>query len=241
MKRTINVMYFKDSTGKINTLEFSITSLKLLIAAISILIFVALISTIFSIKLYFDRDRLTKDFVSLTVEKEALEGKLKGLETTIKPEATSRSAIDSTVKSQTSRKDFLEVKPVAKNEDVTNREEIKDIEHISLQGFQAKNTNDNSQLIISFDIVKEDTSGATVNGYVLIVGDYGGTYFCFPEDAGIKDGAPLDFKKGSRFSIKWHKRMEYTLPYSMNNPINKVITFVYSANGNLLIKKEVDL
>lgn len=241
MKRTINVMYFKDSTGKIHTREFSITSLKLLIAAISILIFVTLLATIFSIKLYFDRDRLTKDFVSLTVEKEALEGKLKGLEATVKPEATSRSAIDNTVKSQTSRKDFLEVKPVAKNEDVTNREEIKDIEHISLQGFQAKNTNDNSQLIISFDIVNADTSGATVNGYVLIVGDYGGTYFCFPEDAGIKDGAPLDFKKGSRFSIKWHKRMEYTLPYSMNNPISKVITFVYSANGNLLIKKEVDL
>ncbi|MBI3397903.1 MAG: hypothetical protein HY265_04760 [Deltaproteobacteria bacterium] len=241
MKRTITILYFKDNTGKIHTVEFSIKNLKLLIFILSILIFVSIISTIFSTKLYMERNRLIKDFTSLSIEKEALEKKINDIEATINKSGTvSNPAVDSTAKSQISRKEPVEAKSAAKKT-LAGREEAKDIDHISLQNFQVKNTEDNGQIIIAFDIVKTDNSSEMVNGYLLIVGDYGGTYFCFPEDAGIKDGMPVDFKKGSRFFIKRQKRLEFALPYSINNPINKIITFVYSSNGNLLIEKEVNL
>ena len=78
-------------------------------------------------------------------------------------------------------------------------------------------------------------------GYIFIIGDYGETSISFPEGVEIKDGIPVDFKKGNRFVIKWQKHVEHTFSSSENNIIKRVIALIYSTDGELLVKEEVDL
>lgn len=108
---------------------------------------------------------------------------------------------------------------------------------VSLHGFRIKKEND--RLAISFNLVRTAANGTTIaRGYVFIVGDYGDTYFTFPKDRKVTDGLPADFKKGDTFAIRWQKHIRQSLPYSLNDPVKMISVFVFSADGELLSKKE---
>lgn len=109
--------------------------------------------------------------------------------------------------------------------------------YLSLRGFQVKK--ESNRLAVSFDLVKTAANGTMIaRGYVFIVADYGDTYFTFPKNRKITDGLPADFKRGDTFAIRWQKHIRQSLPYSMNDPAKMITVFVFSADGELLSKKE---
>ncbi|HLA51645.1 MAG TPA: hypothetical protein VJZ92_05295 [Thermodesulfobacteriota bacterium] len=211
MKQTITIIYFTDNAGKARTVEFSLKSLALLIVGLFILILVSITTAIFSFKLYIEKGRLTDELASANMEKKSLEERFKDMGA--KTASTDKGAV--------------------------NNENEKKTELISLHDFQIKK--DGGNLAVSFDMAKTNSAGETLHGYVFIVGDYGGTYICFPEDVEVKDGFPVDFKKGDKFTIKWQKHIERIFPSFNGNAIKMVSIFVYSADGDLLIKKEAGL
>lgn len=241
MKRTLTIMYFKDHAGKVKTREFSIRGLVLLVSSIILLLILSVTSVVFIIKLYIEKDRLTSDFAALFREKELLEIKIKDLEASAgNTKGASHPVADSAAKSQTTKTDSVSEAKAIK-EGGSSHEAAKDDTQISLQNFQIKSMKDTNQLAVSFDIVKTSSSDTPIQGYAFVVGTYGETYFCLPQGTEVANGIPDDFKKGNRFSIKMQKRMEYTLPYIMDGPIDRITAFVFSQNGDLLTKKEVHL
>lgn len=214
MKRVVTIIYFTDNAGKARTIEFSLKSLVLLAAGFFILMFVLITSAAFSLKLYVEKNRLVNELAAVSAEKNSLQGNVADTE------------------ARASKTDPIAVPSVK-----TKTAEI--IEPVSLNGFQVKK--DGGKVAVSFDLVKANNTGESLQGYIFMVGDYGGAYFCFPEGIAIKDGNPVDFKKGDRFSIKWQKHMEQIFPLSMDSAIKAVNVFVFSAEGNLLIRKEAAL
>ncbi|MEK6600172.1 MAG: hypothetical protein AABY52_07540 [Deltaproteobacteria bacterium] len=214
MKQTITIIYFTDNAGKARTVEFSLKSLVLLIIGLFILILVLITSAAFSLKLYVEKSRLLNELASVAAEKNSLQGRVADTE-------AQAGKID----------------PIAVPSVKTKTAEI--IEPASLNGFQVKK--DGGKVVVSFDLVKANNTGESLQGYIFMVGDYGGIYFSFPEGIEIEDGSPVDFKKGDRFSIKWQKHMEQIFPLSMDSVLKAVNVFVFSADGELLIKKEAGL
>lgn len=229
MKRVITIIYFTDNAGKAHTIEFSLKSLISLAAGFFILMLILIASAAFSLKLYVEKNRLSNELASAAAEKNSSEEKLEKMEAKVnKREAIAAPAADLTTNLQTKEKK-------------ADRKIGEKIEPLSLHGFQVKKTKEGDRFVIAFDLVKTNSIGGISQGYIFIVGDYGGRYSCFPEGIEMKDGSPVDFKKGDRFSIKWQKHMEQTFPLSMDNAIKAVTVFVFSPEGNLLIKKEAAL
>lgn len=241
MKRTLTIMYFKDHAGKVKTREFSIRGLVLLVSSIILLLILSVTSVVFIIKLYIEKGRLTNDFATLLKEKGLLEIKIKDLESsTGNTKGSSHPVADSATKSQTTKTDSISETKAIKEGGVSH-EEVKNDNQISLQNFQIRSMKDTNQLAVAFDIVNNSRSDIAIQGFVFVVGDYGETHYVLPQSAEIKNDMPADFKKGNRFSIKMQKRMEYILPYIMDSPIDRITVFVFSQNGDLLTKKEVNL
>lgn len=251
MKRTITVIYYREPTGKIQMREISIRKIGWLISGLIFLILVSILSAIFGVKLYADRSRLGSELASIRTERESLEQRIKVQEASIqeaKP-APPPSPPDPAPKAKP-------VKPVEKPADPTgiptgikpsavkmplHQEGAKAAPHIELQNFKAIKTDDNNQIVVAFDITRTNSNDMVVDGYVVTIGYYGEKHLSVPADIGIKDGLPDDFKKGNRFSIKLQMHIEHTLPVSMDNPIDRLMIFVYSAQGELLAKKEEKL
>lgn len=226
MKHVITVIYFTDNAGKARTIEFSLKSFISLAVGFFILMSVLIAAAAFSFKLYAEKNKLLNTLAAVNAEKASAEEKIKEIEAKIsKSKDLANPASDLIANPQTKEK----------NAD----HQIKDgVNPVALHDFQVKK--DNSGLKIGFDLVNVN-NGIGLNGYVFIVGDYEGAYFCFPQGIEIKDGVPVDFKKGDRFSIKWQKRIEQTFPFSINKIIKEINVFVFSADGNLLVKKEAAL
>lgn len=247
MKRTITVIYYREPTGKIQMREISIRKIGWLISGLIFLILVSILSAIFAVKLYADRSKLGSELASIRTEKESLEQRIKTQEASIheaKP-APPPSLPEPAPKAKP-------VKPVEKPADSTGikplavkmplyQEGAKATPHIELQNFKAVKTDDNNQIIVAFDITKTNSNDTVVDGYVVTIWYYGEKHFSVPAGIGVKDGLPDDFKKGNRFSIKLQMHFEHTLPVSMDNPIDRLTIFVYSAQGELLAKKEEKL
>ena len=228
MKQVITIIYFTDNAGKAHTIEFSLKNLILLAGGFFILMVVLMISAAFSLKLYIEKNRLVNELASVAAEKNSAEERIKEMGAKANKHEDIAEPASDLATNQT-------------NEKNADREIGGKIEQVSLHGFQIKKAEEGDGFIIAFDLVKTNSIGEISQGYVFIVVDYGGAYFCFPEGIEIKNGSPVDFKKGDRFSIKWQKHMEQIFPLSMDNVIKAVNVFVFSADGNLIIKKEAAL
>lgn len=237
MNRNLSIIYFKDNTGRARTLELPIKRLVLLLAGLCLLILVSIISFVFSVKMYVDKGRLAAELASLSQEKELLEARVKNMEANsvgTNTGSTERAA----PKSEASKVDLHRTATAKTLEEVhVKGEGEKAAGPISLNGFHIKS--ENNQLTVSFNLINIINNSAAAHGYVFIIGDYGGAYLSFPEDAELRDGIPVDFKKGDSFAIKRQKHIEQILPLSTNDTIKKIAVFVYSAEGELLIKKEI--
>lgn len=222
MKKVITIIYFTDNAGKARTIEFSLKSLVSLAIVLSILMIALMAFAVFSLKFYAEKNKLANELVSVNAEKNSAEEKIKEMEArTNKREDIANKPAVPTISPQTKGDNAAAEKGAGAP--------------VALRGFQVKK--DGKGLKIGFDLVNANND-KSLNGYVFIVGDYGGTYFCFPQNVDIKDGAPVDFKKGDRFYIKWQKHMEQAFPVSIGNTIKTVSVFVFSADGALLAKKE---
>lgn len=72
------------------------------------------------------------------------------------------------------------------------------------------------------------------------MGTVGDGYFTLPTGIEVRDGFPLEYKRGETFTIRNMKPFEEKIPYSIDS-INTLNIFVYSRNGNLLLKEGVNL
>lgn len=242
MNHTITIIYFTDKAGKARTIEFSLKNLILFAVSILILAVVSIVSISISIKLYGEKERLIKEIASINEEKTSLHEKIKDMEARInKIENIAKPADNHSVSSQSKKAEASKGAEDEAKKSGVNHVAGKGSSPVLINGFKTANAADGNQLVINFDLVKTDSSDAVMDGYVFIVGDYGGTYFSFPKDVEMKDGAPADFKKGSRFAIKWQKHIEQVFPSYIGSAIKMIRVFVFSADGELLVKKEASL
>lgn len=242
MKKTITIMYFTDNTGKVRTIEVSVKSLVWIIAGIAILLLISITGSIISFKLYIDKSKLNNELALVNVEKKSLEVRIKDLETkkaSIEKELDKRETEMKTISKKEVITKEAEKITIIKKADAMNKEAGKKSADVSISNFQIKK--DIDKFTVSFDILKTNSAGEAFNGYFLILADYGGKYVSFPEGAEVKDGLVIDFKKGEKFIIKWQKQVERIFPYTEDNSIKMITVFVYSENGNILIKKEARL
>ena len=225
MNRTLTIIYFKDNAGKARTLELPLKRVMLLLGGLSVLILLSIASLVFSVKFYIEKDRLAAELASISIEKEAMGKRFKDMEARISTLETTASQAE---KPQVSKTDSP-VPPATE----------KTVVSIALNTFKV--TNEDNQITVSFDLMNTSGNNTLVQGYIFIIGDYGETSISIPEGVEIKGGMPVDFKKGNRFVIKWQKHVEQTFSSSENNIIKRVIALVYSTDGELLVKEEVDL
>lgn len=229
--------------------EISIRKIGWLISGLIFLILTFILSAIFAIKLYADRSRLGSELASIHTEKESLEQRIKAMEASVheaKPASPPAiPAVEPPPKAKPAKPaekpaNSIGIKPASVKTVAPYQEEAKPTPQLAMQNLKAVKTDDN-QIIVALDITAINNTDAVIDGYVITIGYYGEKHLSVPAGVGVKDGLPDDFKKGSRFSIKLQLHIEHMLPAYMDNPIERFTTFIYSSQGELLIKKEEKL
>lgn len=103
---------------------------------------------------------------------------------------------------------------------------------------------DRSTINVTFRIVNRQSTGEPIGGYIFVLASVEDAdqpeVWVYPSSP-IKDGLPVDYRKGQRFLIQRFKTInsKYTLDKSMNRQLLLKI-LVYDRNGTLILKKVVE-
>ena len=94
---------------------------------------------------------------------------------------------------------------------------------------------DGKGMNLHFEIVSRDKTGNKFSGYVILVGKTEDRVFTVPEGIELKNGIPVVYSRGEKYSIKYRRQFEDAV-----NPKTKWIeAFVYSEDGRLLIRQDI--
>ncbi len=108
-----------------------------------------------------------------------------------------------------------------------------------------KVTRDRSTLLVNFKIVNKQLNEEPIGGYIFVLASVKGSEkpeaWVYPSSP-LKDGFPLDYRRGQRFFIQRFKTVtgKYTLNKLTDNPLILEI-LVYDRNGILILKKVVEV
>lgn len=116
--------------------------------------------------------------------------------------------------------------------------EIVDIEELEIK-------TDGSTMDVTFRIVNRQSNEEPIGGYIFVLASVEDSdqseVWVYPRSP-LKDGFPVDYRKGHRFLIQRFKTVEskYTLSESVSKPLVLKI-LVYDRDGTLILKKVVEV
>lgn len=218
-ERKITIIYFEGDIGKTHTVEISRVAFRSLILLAFLVILLLASTATLAITFYLEKGRIASERSILQKEKEGLVNTIKDMQGSI---------------------DNLQG-PAHVGRDGQKASGTASGSPLSVQDFKVADGEDGRVKRVSFDLVNNLDEGKEVEGYVVIIGEGGSPTLLsvFPKKVEVKDGTPINYKKGDSFSIRRLKRIQGTLPFQ--NPVNgrwKVTVFVYSTDGTPSLKKE---
>jgi len=104
---------------------------------------------------------------------------------------------------------------------------------------------DRSELQVNFKIVNVQPEEEPIGGYIFVLASVKGVekseVWVYPS-ASLKNGIPIDYKRGHRFFIQRFKTVmgNYTLNKEIDDPLILEIQ-VYDRNGELILKKVLEV
>ena len=138
----------------------------------------------------------------------------------------------------------VEEKPIEKEEvqPVEKIETIPQIKFVDINGLVIKKKG--LKLNIRFNIVNMRKDKRSVHGYVHIIAfdknSDSPLFLAFPQIA-LKDGIPVEFKRGQPFSIRRFKTIKGRYLFNTETgPVSAIKILVYDKSGTLVFQKEYD-
>ena len=219
-KEILTLIWYRNRTGELHTSTISINTF---IIAACMTLFIIILSISLSVFFYLKSSRLKTELRNVKDEK-LLAAKASGGE----------------VLSPVQEQDATVVKkeggpPIEEKE---NRGGIQ--AEVAIEGIGIEEQQDGKGVNLYFEIVRRGEGDDKVNGFVMIVGMADGRYFTVPEGIDIKEGLPAAYKRGDRYSIKYRKKFVKDIRYNIES-IKSLQVFVYSENGELLIRQGVKI
>lgn len=229
-KERLTIMIFK-KVGKVRTLEIS----SRLIFLASLFLLICIVATIF-----FTNKYLAYFYIYKTDKMQA--DKIAEL---------SRELIKTTKSLDRSEQEIVFLNDYIREEKDKSPEPMPTVDHtesslpklVDIDELKVKR--DRSTLDINFRIVNKQLNEEPIGGYIFVLASVKDSdspeVWVYPSSS-LKDGFPVNYRKGQRFFIQRFKSIssKYTLSKSTDEPLILKI-LVYDRNGELILKKIVEV
>jgi hypothetical protein len=106
---------------------------------------------------------------------------------------------------------------------------------IAMENVAIDSQPDGKGMNLRFEIVSRDQTGDKFSGYVIIVGKTDDGVFTVPEGIELKDGRPVTYSRGDKYSIKYRKQFQNAI----SSKTKWIEAFIYSEDGRLLIRQDI--
>ncbi len=218
-KEILTLIWYRNRTGELHTSTISINTF---IIAACMTLFIIILSISLAVFFYLKSSRLKTELRN--VKNEVLAAKASGGE----------------VLSPVQEQDATVVKkeggpPIEEKENRGGTQT-----EVAIEGIRIEEQEDGKGVNLYFEIARRGEGDDKVNGFVMIVGMADGRYFTVPEGIDIKEGLPAAYNRGDRYSIKYRKKFVKDIRYNVES-IKSLQAFVYSENGELLIRQGVKI
>ena len=226
-KERLTIMIFK-KVGKVRT--FKISSHFLLLSSLFFLFYI--VATIFLTNAYFDIHRINKIQAD-------------------KIDKLSRELIKTDKELEKSKREIVFLNDYIREEKDQSPEPVFTVDHtessspklVDIDDLKVKR--DRSTININFRIINRKLNEDPIGGYIFVLASIkdsdSSEVWSYPKSP-LKDGLPVNYRKGQRFLIQRFKSIssKYTLTRSTDKPLILKI-LVYDRNGELILKKVVEV
>ena len=227
MREYVTLMFFRSGGGKVRSLNIPRKVFNGLLVFLLIVLFLAGFSTYTMVTLYGENRTLDKQIVALTKDHQ-----------TVAENESSRPQEDSPG-------DAGQVAENRGGEEASRQEGEEPIEEtvkqVSLENIHITEIGRGQGFELNFDVVKNEQSEVEkINGMVVVVGKIGNSYFTAPPNLALREGIPVDPRKGESFVILYRKTFDQSFAYFLDS-VETLTVFVYDEAGGLLLRENVEL
>lgn len=219
-KEILTLIWYRNRTGELHT---STISIKTFIIAACMILFLTILSISLAVLFYLSNSQLRTELRNLENEK-------------LLAAKASSDEVPFPVHEQVAAVDKEEGGPPIEVKEDRGGTQTK----VAIEGIGIEEQQDGKGVNLYFEIARTGEDGDKVKGYVMIVGMAEGRYFTVPDGIDVKEGLPVAYNKGDRYSIKYRKRFTMDIRYNIES-IKSLHAFVYSENGELLIRQGVKI
>ena len=117
---------------------------------------------------------------------------------------------------------------------------------VSISDFKVRtDKSDPNTMNINYTIINNDESHGVISGYTAVIAqnmDITPPIFKVVPEVGIRNGVPMNWRKGELFSIRYLKHMKFPMEKPKGDAVfREVVIFIYSPEGKLLLRNSFDI